>query len=100
MSTEQVQITQNGEAITLSGFIGSPENKLTGNIIRPPSSISADRWVIQVSGSYPEDGGITNSSQVIVINSASDMSGEESWDWSGPGESCPGGKASVTATRS
>jgi hypothetical protein len=100
VSADQIQITQNGDAVTLSGFQHSPANQLTGKFIRPPSALSADHWVIQVSGSYPEDGGITNSSQTFVINSANDMSGEESWDWSGGGGSCPGGKATVTATRS
>ena len=100
VSADQIQITQNGDSVTLSGFQHSPANQLTGKFIRPPSAVSADHWVIQVSGSYPEDGGITNSSQTFVINSANDMSGEESWDWSGGGGSCPGGKAAVTATRS
>jgi hypothetical protein len=92
--SRQITITQTGQNITLTGFLGNPANKLSGNI-----TFEAGLWTVNVSGSYPEDGGTTTSSHRLVVKDASSISGDESWEWTGPGGTCPGGKASVTATR-
>jgi hypothetical protein len=93
-SGRQIQITQSGRNVTLSGFLGIPANQLTGDI-----TFDAGLWIIKVSGSYPEDGGVTTSSHRLVVKNTSDISGDEDWEWTGPGGTCPGGKASVTATK-
>jgi hypothetical protein len=93
-SSRQITITQSGRNVTLSGFLGNPANQLTGDI-----TLDAGLWIVKVSGSYPEDGGTTTTSHRLVVKNTSDISGDEDWEWSGPGGTCPGGKASVTATR-
>jgi len=93
-STKTMTITQKGQDITIAGFLGSPANKLTGTI-----GLESGIWVINVSGSYGEDGGTTTSSHRLEVKSTSEISGTEDWSWSGGGGTCPGGKATVTATR-
>jgi hypothetical protein len=93
-NNRQITITQTGQNITLAGFLGNPANTLTGTI-----ADQAGIWVINVSGSYSEDGGTTTSSHRLEVKSTSEMSGVEDWSWTGPGGTCPGGKASVAATR-
>jgi hypothetical protein len=102
-----ITITQNGRKVTFSGFTGNPGNRLIGEIL-PPKSSSIDnkewvnkteQWVVYVAGDYWEDGGTTSSMHRLVINTASDMSGDESWTWTGGGGTCPNGKGSINATR-
>ena len=93
-STKTMTITQKGQNITIAGFLGNPANQLTGTI-----DLESGIWVINVSGSYSEDGGTTTSSHRLEVKNTSEISGTEDWSWSGGGGTCPGGKASVTATR-
>lgn len=93
-SKRTMKITQNGENITIAGFKGSLDNKLSGKI-----SLDGSIWVINVSGSYPEDGGTTTASHRLEVKSTSEISGVEDWEWTGGGGSCPGGKADVSAKR-
>jgi hypothetical protein len=98
MSTDEITITQDGEKITFAGFQGSLANQLTGKLT-PPSASSNIHWVVDVAGSYPEDGGITTSRHVLEIMDNQTMSGKEYWEWSGSGGTCPDGGADVTATK-
>jgi negative regulator of sigma E activity len=93
-SSRLIQITQSSYDVTLSGFLGNPANKLTGNI-----TLDGGAWIIKVSGSYPEDGGTTNSTHTLTLTNATELNGQEDWTWSGTGESCPGGKATVKAVK-
>jgi hypothetical protein len=93
-SSVQIQITQSEMNLTLSGFLGNPANILTGSI-----TLEAGAWIVTASGSYPEDSGITTTSYRMVLDGTSNLSGEESWMWAGPGGTCPDSKAEVTATK-
>ena len=105
--SREITITQNGRKVTFSGFLGNSGNQLSGEIL-PPSSTSNNneqwvnktgQWVVYVAGSYWEDYGTTTTTHRLDINTASSMSGDESWTWTGGGGTCPNGKAIITATR-
>jgi hypothetical protein len=99
VSTRSIKVEQNGLAVVMSGFVGNPANQLTGSISVPSSIAGSGKWVISVNGSYSEDGGTTNSTRTLTLNSSTTMSGDEAWTWSGAGGSCPGGKATMTVQK-
>jgi len=79
-------------AVSLSGFLGNPANKLTGVI--------ADWPDVVVTGSYPEDGGTTTASYDLTVDLPDHMAGTETWSWANSqGQSCPNGRSTVIATR-
>lgn len=95
-STRTITITQSATGspdifnITMDGFVGVQGNILTGQLTN---------WHdVNVSGSYPEEGGTTTSSHSLFVYTANEMGGVEQWSWTGAGN-CPGGRATVTATR-
>ena len=97
-SPRNVQIVQNGKALTMSGFLGSnPSLSLSGEITFDDS---AKQWIIKFSGSYPEDQGTTTTNYTLVLNSTfNEMTGDEKWDWVGEGGSCPGSKSTIVAKK-
>jgi len=106
-SSNQITITQNERKVTFSGFLGDPGKRLTGELVHPKTSSSDNKdwvndtteWIVYVTGSYPEDSGITTSTLRLVIDTATALSGGEDWTWTGGGGTCPDGKATIVATR-
>jgi hypothetical protein len=97
-SPRNVQITQNGKILTMSGFLGSnPSISLSGEITFDDS---AKQWIVKFSGNYPEDQGTTTTNYILVLNNTFDeMAGDENWDWVGGDGSCPGSKSTVVAKK-
>jgi len=93
MDNETIKIEQTALKVVMSGFVNNPANQMVGDISVPSSSLGGGKWVVIVTGSYSEDGGTTASTRTLTLNSPTSMSGFEDWTWSGPGGSCPGGKA-------
>lgn len=93
-----VNIVQKGNEITMSGFLNSnPLTTLSGEIKFDNSS---DIWMVKLSGSYSEDQGTTTTQYTLSLNNTfNEMTGEESWEWVGGGDSCPGGKSTVSAKK-
>ena len=93
-----VQITQNGNDVTISGFLASnPSTSLSGEIT---FDNAADKWIIKFSGRYSEDQGTTQSNYTLVLDNTFDkMTGDEEWDWIGGGQSCTGSKSTVVANK-
>ena len=96
-STRAITITQSATGapdvfnIKMDGFVGVPGNILTGQLTG---------WSrVEVSGQYPEEGGITTSSHSLTVYTPDEMGGLEQWSWTDPVVTCPGGLATVTATR-
>ena len=94
-SVYPITITKSGSAppyqISARGFGGDSLNVLTGTFD------AGNRLVI--SGSYLEDGGTTTPMHDLVATGADRMEGTETWNWTGPGGSCPGSQSLVTADR-
>lgn len=90
-STEPITITQTGTAVTARGFLGVANNQLTGTF--------NSQNVLQLSGSYSEDGGITTTAYTLTRDGPNQMTGTEAWNWVGAGGDCPGSASSVVATR-
>jgi hypothetical protein len=97
-SPRNVQITQNGATVTMSGFLNSnPELTISGIVAFDQVS---KWWIVNISGEYDEDQGRTSATYILTLNNSYDvMTGEESWSWSGGGGTCPGGKSVVTANK-
>jgi hypothetical protein len=96
-SATTVTITKSGAApvwnVTARGFLGDPNNVLTGTFDERVNRLL-------VGGSYPEDRGTTTSSHSLVAISNNRMVGTETWDWSDhQGGTCPGSTSDVTAIR-
>jgi hypothetical protein len=96
-SDETITITQGNSMdpdiyyLEFAGFQGSLGNIIFGWLTN---------WnTVQVSGDYPEDGGTTTTTHNLKILTANMMVGEEEWSWSGGNQSCPNGRATITATR-
>lgn len=92
--SEQINIEQNGWDLTLSGFLGNPTNILTGGI-----ALEDEVWIITVTGNYPEGLGTTIPTYRLEVNSGTDLSGVETWTWTGGVGTCPPGKSIITATK-
>ncbi|MEW8205772.1 MAG: hypothetical protein AB2746_06575, partial [Candidatus Thiodiazotropha taylori] len=88
-----IDIDQNGQNITLSGFIGVATNVLQGSV---------DGSTLIYSGSYPEDGGTTTQERTeltIDWNPPISMTGVEEWTWTDGKSICPSGNESeINAT--
>ena len=63
------------------------------------SLLESGTWIVQVDGSYPEDGGTTKAAHRLIVGKSFELSGEETWSWTGPDGICPGGEGLITATR-
>jgi hypothetical protein len=94
-SPRNIQITQNGKDITMSGFLlKSPSTSISGEIT---FDNSADKWIVKFSGSYAEDGGTTTTNYTLILNNTFDkLTGDENWDWNG---SCSNSKSTVIAIK-
>jgi len=94
-SGHPITITKTGSVppynIVATGFLGSPNNVLTG-------TFDANNRLL-ISGSYPEDGGTTSPSHDLVATGQNRMNGTETWNWVGASGSCPNSKSSVVAIR-
>jgi hypothetical protein len=94
-SAHPITITKTGSAppyqVTARGFLGSPNNVLTG-------TFDANNRLL-ISGSYPEDGGTTSPLHDLVATSQNRMEGTETWNWTDGSGSCPNSRSNVTATR-
>jgi len=91
-----IQITQQGENVTFSGF-PSPSKILYGDITLDDA---ADKWIVKLTGSYPEGQGTTTGEYTLELNNTFDeMTGDESWNWVGDVGSCPGSKSTVVVTK-
>lgn len=86
-----MSISQNGDQLTVTGFANG---SLTGSFNGQTQA--------EVSGTYGEDGGRTSQTSTLTFADEvrpNSISISESWSWTGPGESCPGGLSTATATR-
>ena len=91
-----IQVTQQGENVTISGF-PSPSKILTGDITFDNAT---DKWIVKLTGSYPEGEGATTGEYTLELNNTYDeMTGDENWDWVGDVGSCPGSKSTVLVTK-
>ncbi|MEW8350752.1 MAG: thrombospondin type 3 repeat-containing protein [Candidatus Thiodiazotropha taylori] len=88
-----IDIDQNGQNVTLSGFLGVATNVLQGSV---------DGSTLLYSGSYPEDGGTTTQERTeltIDWNPPISMTGVEEWTWTDGKSTCPSGNESeINAT--
>jgi len=96
--TYTVQITQDGDVVTISGFLASsPSTSICGNITLDNT---IDKWVITFSGSYAEDGGTTTTNYRLVLNNTYDaMTGDEAWSWALGTLTCKDCKSTVVANK-
>ena len=99
-SAHPITITKTGSAppysVTASGFLGDPDNVLTGTFDEN------NRLVI--TGNYPEDQGRTTPTHDLVATSENRMEGIETWSYTTdpgiePSGSCTDQKSDVTADR-
>jgi len=85
-----VTINQNDCSLETAGLKNS-SNLVTG-------SVEADVVTIGPED-FSEDGGTTTTTFHLRIESDTEMSGSETWRWSGPGGPCVNGTAQVTAIK-
>ncbi|MCG8050974.1 MAG: thrombospondin type 3 repeat-containing protein [Candidatus Thiodiazotropha endolucinida] len=84
-----IDIEQNGQNVTLSGFLGVATNVLQGTV---------EGTSLHYSGSYPEDGGTTTQERTqltIDWNPPISMTGVEQWSWTDGSSTCPSGNESA-----
>ena len=93
-----VQITENGEDVTISGFLASnPSTSISGKIMLDNT---IDKWVVTFSGSYAEDGGTTTTNYRLLLNNTYDtMTGDEAWSWALGTLTCKDCKSIVVANK-
>jgi hypothetical protein len=80
-SSETVTITHDlsSDAITIRGLLGAPDNELHGSVQR----VLGSPIRVTVSGSYPEDDGVTTV-RAITLTLSDDrttLEGREAWAW-------------------
>ena len=86
----QVTIEQDGPRIKVSGFGGADDAWL---------GVSVGSVHI-FGGIRPEDGGITTSTIVMLLDDDGDsIRGQERWSWTGPEGECPDGESAINGTR-
>ena len=76
--------------VSASGFLGVPTNILTGTF---------DNNTLTISGTYPEEDGMTTATHTLVATSDNAMVGGEDWNFVNGDGSCPGSVSFVTASR-
>jgi hypothetical protein len=82
--------------VTFSGF-QNPSQILTGDITLDNA---ADKWIVKLTGNYPEGQGTTTNNFTLELNNTFDeMTGDENWDWVGEVGSCPGSNSTVSAIK-
>ena len=94
----EITVTDQGDGtylVTISGFIDDPSNVVTGTVTGVPE-IGDD---ITLTGSYPEDGGVTTTTHHLTVDSENGLTGTEQWSWTGPGGTCEGGEADLSLDR-
>ncbi|MEL7025331.1 MAG: fibronectin type III domain-containing protein [Pseudomonadota bacterium] len=84
-NTYVATVTQNGSQVVVTYGGVSRSGTMTGNELT---------W----SGSYPEDGGTTTVSSLILNFSGDSATGNATWSWTDGTQSCSG-TSSITATR-
>jgi hypothetical protein len=93
-----VAIDPNGDGtydVTASGFLGDPTAEITGTV----TGVTQVGDQLTLTGSYPEDGGVTTTTHRLTIKSETRLEGTEDWSWTNGTESCPNGKADVVVTK-
>lgn len=86
---EIIVVTQTGSDLILSGFVGDPGNVLTGTVVVRD---------VNFSGVNAEDGGSTTTSYTGTATQ-NKMNLTETWSWTNGVNDCPGGQATILATR-
>ncbi|MBW1768500.1 MAG: hypothetical protein JRJ65_15825 [Deltaproteobacteria bacterium] len=85
--------------VTINQFDCSLETTgIKGTSVIVIGSVDGDTVTIG-PGFFKEGGGTTTATYTMTIAPDGSMTGTESWTWSGPGGSCTGGTADLTATK-
>jgi hypothetical protein len=84
----QVQVTQNGSSVSVAIKGGTLTGSLNGN-------------TLQLSGSYPENGGTARISSLTgtLSSDGNTINSHSIWTWSGGGDNCNGTADSVLTRR-
>lgn len=87
-SVRETLITQEGSTITATAMWTTESGSVSLTGTRSDDQIT-------FGGSYAEDGGTTTALYTLQIGEGT-LDGVEAWSWTGPGGSCPDGRATVT----
>ena len=97
-AVEFITIDSNGDGtydVTVTGDFGSDGGSVSGTVSGVPQV--GDHIVL--SGSYPEDGGVTTTTHTLTVKSATRLEGTEAWSWEGTGGTCPNSASDVVVNK-